>query len=59
MNIEDGETPLHTASYWNRIETAKLLIDRGADLEAKDVEGRTPLHRAQSDEMRALLGGGL
>ena len=50
------KTPLHRASYWNRIEIAKLLIDRGADVEAKDnIDGRTPLDVAQSDEMKALL----
>ena len=42
---EDGWTPLHVASRRNRIEIAKLLIDRGADVEAK-VDGWTPLHLA-------------
>jgi hypothetical protein len=50
------KTPLHRASYWNRIEIAKLLLDAGADVEAKDnIDGRTPLDVAQSDEMKALL----
>jgi ankyrin repeat protein len=37
----------------------EFLLERGADVKAKDKWGRTPLDLAQSDEMRALLGGGL
>ncbi len=54
-----GLAPLHWASKNGRIETAKLLIDAGAEVEAEDEYGRTPLDLAQSNEMRALLGGGL
>ena len=43
---ERGRTPLHWASFWNHIETAKLLLERGADLEAKTNSGMTPLHWA-------------
>ena len=50
-----GFTPLHLAIYWNKIEIAKLLIDSGADVNAKDYKGDTLLHWAKSREMRALL----
>ncbi len=56
---KDGWTPLHYASRNNSIEIAELLIEKGADVEAKNEWGNTPLDWARSDEMRALLGGGL
>src|SRR5690606_36679187 len=37
-------TALHKAGY----KTAQILIDRGADIHATDVDGNTPLHTAAS-----------
>ncbi len=34
--LQDGETALHSASSNGHIELAKLLIDRGADIHAKN-----------------------
>ena len=44
----NGDTLLHeAASDWvDRPETAIALIDRGADIHAKDEDGDTPLHEA-------------
>jgi ankyrin repeat protein len=42
----DGNTPLHLALASNHIDTAKLLIDAGADVDAPDKDGRTPLQLA-------------
>ncbi len=39
-------SPLHWAAAHSTVEIAKLLIDAGADLEAKDYEGFTPLETA-------------
>jgi ankyrin repeat protein len=50
-----GFTPLHLAIYWNKIEFAKLLIDSGADVNAKDYKGDTLLQWVKSEEMKALL----
>ena len=42
-----GETPLSTACFSGHIRVAKLLIDRGADInKANDNNGWTPLHCA-------------
>jgi hypothetical protein len=41
-----GETALHFAAAANDIETVKLLIEAGANIEAKAENGLTPLDRA-------------
>ncbi|MBW5398364.1 ankyrin repeat domain-containing protein [Brachyspira pilosicoli] len=49
-NINDvdnkGNTPLHWASMKDRADTVSLLIENGADIEAKDVDNWTALHYA-------------
>ena len=42
-----GMTPLHHSCYCGRLETARLLLDRGSTaIDEKDRMGRTPLHRS-------------
>ena len=41
-----GRTPLHKAASNGHIETVKLLISKGADVNIKDENGWTPLHLA-------------
>lgn len=45
LNVVDkyGRTPLHLAILWEYPEKIKLLINAGANLEARDAQGRTPL----------------
>ncbi len=43
---EPGGTALHLAVWRERYETVKLLIERGAPLEATNAEGETPLSLA-------------
>jgi hypothetical protein len=43
---EDGSTPLHLAVLKEHADIAKLLLEHGADVNAKDKYGGTPLHRA-------------
>jgi ankyrin repeat protein len=47
INVGEGiTTPLHGAASFGRLELIALLLDRGADLHAKDYEGKTPLATA-------------
>lgn len=43
-----GTTALHDASKYGKAVIAKLLIDKGADVHAKDRAGFTPLHVSES-----------
>ena len=45
-----GETALHIAAEKDLLEAAKWLINKGADLEAKDGFGYTPLHWAAEED---------
>ncbi|RLL95230.1 hypothetical protein CFD26_103631 [Aspergillus turcosus] len=47
-----GHTPLHLAISRGRNKIAKMLVDAGFDLLAKDLMGRTPLHLACSQSGR-------
>ena len=40
-----NSTPLHKAAY-DHEEILVLLIDKSADINAKDINGNTPLHNA-------------
>ena len=55
-------TPLHLAAETNSIDIARLLIDSGADIEAKDNDGLTPMHLAVEtnslDVVRLLIDRG-
>ena len=53
-----GESYLHFATFMNRKEAARFLIDRGADVNARKRGGLTPLHLAAVlgfDELADLL----
>jgi ankyrin repeat protein len=42
----DGHTALHECALFNRYEMADLLLTHGADVNAKDDDGRTPMDLA-------------
>ena len=50
------------AAFERRLETVKALIEAGADVNAKNEEGKTPLHRAvfweNLETVEALLKAG-
>ena len=48
-NVEYNRTPLHAASLNGRTPVVELLIDHGADIEAKSGIGFTPLHLAAQE----------
>ena len=50
-----GVTPLHTAAICGQTSGAQILIARGADVNARDRKGYTPLHEAAHQEMAELL----
>ena len=53
-NDDWDETSLHNAAWKDSLDVATLLIDRGADIEAKDNNGWTPLHGAAVDNSLAV-----
>jgi ankyrin repeat protein/CHAT domain-containing protein len=55
LNIFDGNTPLTYAIINKNSETAKLLINRGADLKQKTKDGYAPLHLASFYDMPEIV----
>ncbi|PON29559.1 hypothetical protein TGAM01_v201808 [Trichoderma gamsii] len=54
-----GLTILHYAAKHGRLEMVQLLLDRGADLNARDLHGSTPLyHSVELDVARLFLDRG-
>ena len=52
---QEGNTPLHTYSWRGEIEIVKKLLANGADVNAKNFEGKTALHIAANEKMVILL----
>ena len=50
-----GSTALHHAAGFGTLETVKLLLDKGAEVDAKNRRSSTPLHWAIHDEARVRL----
>ena len=53
----EGMTPLHQAARANRAAAAELLLATGADVNAKNDYGLTPLHYADAGGLAELLLG--
>jgi len=52
---DDGETPLMFAALFSTPEKVTQLIEAGAEVNAKDNKGNTPLLYANTPEMLTLL----
>ena len=50
-----SKTPLHFAAFKNSTETAQLLLERGAEIEARDIHNITPLHDAALNNSRETV----
>jgi ankyrin repeat protein/mono/diheme cytochrome c family protein len=50
-----GSTPLHHAAGFGTLESLTLLLERGADIHAKNRRASTPLHWAVHDEAKVRL----
>ena len=46
----DKETPLHGAAFRGLNEVIKILVDRGADINARDYRGRTAYRMAEGSK---------
>ena len=46
VGTNTGSTPLHAAAYIGRCDAAVLLLDAGADVDARTYHSNTPLHHA-------------
>ena len=62
LAFDVGDTPLHSAARWGRIEIVNMLIDAGAQIDPKNALNQTPLHYAvvyqHSEVVKALLKAG-
>jgi hypothetical protein len=58
VNLRDhrGRTPLHVAAFHNNMDCMQLLLSSGANVEARDVTGKTPLLVAASSGQCNAVG---
>ena len=50
-----GESPLYIAAKYGMKEIAALLLENGAEVNAKNHAGKTPLDVAEKEEIKKLL----
>ncbi|MBQ0167816.1 MAG: ankyrin repeat domain-containing protein [Treponema sp.] len=62
LRFDDGQTPLHMAVIEGQSGIVEYLIEKGAQINAKDISGATPLHEAvrygRTDIASTLLAAG-
>lgn len=55
----DQNTALHTAAFFGRAEAAARLVDAGADVNARNVQGETPIDSMRHDQATTEYIAGL
>eukprot|EP00028_Trichosphaerium_sp_Am-I-7-wt_P005079 CAMPEP_0168534178 /NCGR_PEP_ID=MMETSP0405-20121227/17683_1 /TAXON_ID=498012 /ORGANISM="Trichosphaerium sp, Strain Am-I-7 wt" /LENGTH=676 /DNA_ID=CAMNT_0008560711 /DNA_START=477 /DNA_END=2504 /DNA_ORIENTATION=+ len=59
-DAKSRSTPLHLAIKYSQLEASKLLIERGADVNARDAQGKSPIHwaatRTTKDYIELFIG---
>ncbi len=55
LNLENFHTPLHGVAYSGHKEVVMLLLQKGADINAKNPHGDTPLHHAVSEGHKEVV----
>jgi len=60
IDLAKGTTALHTAASGNNVELVRVLLSAGANANARDADGKTPLHSGSmnADVVDALLAAG-
>jgi hemoglobin len=59
VNVHSGPirgTPLHTAARRDNVAVGLVLLSAGADIEARDIKGETPLRRALNCRQPGMIG---
>ncbi len=51
FRLADGTTPLHVSALWGTLGAAQVLTQKGADVNARDARGETPLHETLTRPM--------
>ncbi|XP_058020333.1 rabankyrin-5 isoform X1 [Ahaetulla prasina] len=51
----DRQTPLHLAASWGLEETVQCLLEFGANVNAQDAEGKTPIHVAIINQHNTII----
>ncbi|KZS21164.1 Rabankyrin-5 [Daphnia magna] len=51
----DSSTPLHLCAQWGLEQVAATLLEHGAEISPRDVEGKTPLHVAIEQHQAGLV----
>jgi hemoglobin len=58
VDVQSGPirgTPLHTAARRDNVSVGSVLLSAGADLEARDIKGETPLRRALNCRQHGMI----
>lgn len=54
-----GRTALHYASEFGNLETIRILVSKGANLEVQDKDGKLPVDLASMSEISRFLNEGM